>query len=98
MDSPRVAIFDVDGTLLRGDSLYIASRQSTSSLEWFVALLKCLPALISWQLHFLSTARFKEKVLEVFGVCAAINRAEAAGDPDWLLPAIRSQRLSLSSH
>ena len=90
MDSPRVAIFDVDGTLLRGDSLYIASRQSTSSLEWFVALLKCLPALISWQLRLVSTARFKEKVLDVFGICEAINRAEASGDPGGLLSALRS--------
>lgn len=90
MDSPRVAIFDVDGTLLRGDSLYIASRQSISSLGWFFALLRCLPALIGWQLRLVSTSRFKEKVLDVFGICAAINRAEAVGDPDWLLPEIRS--------
>ena len=90
MDSPRVAIFDVDGTLLRGDSLYIASRRSISSLEWFFALLTCLPPLISWQLRLLSTARFKEKVLDVFGICSAINRADAVGDPDWLLSAMRS--------
>ena len=38
----RVAVFDVDGTLLRGDCLWLAARRSKSLKGQLLAVLACL--------------------------------------------------------
>jgi len=86
----RVAVFDVDGTLLRGDCLWLAARRSRGLAGQLLAALACLPWLIGWQLRLVSTGRFKQQTIAAFGVCEAVNRAEAAGRADWLLGDLRA--------
>jgi HAD superfamily hydrolase (TIGR01490 family) len=81
---PRVAVFDVDGTLLAGDCLRIAARRSRGGFGLLAAALGLLPWLIAWQLRRISTGRFKERTLRAFRICEAVNQAEAAGQHDWL--------------
>jgi HAD superfamily hydrolase (TIGR01490 family) len=86
----RVAVFDVDGTLLRGDCLWLAARRSKGAVGQPLATLACLPWLIGWQLRLVSTGRFKQQTIAAFGVCEAVNLAEAAGRADWLLSQLRA--------
>jgi uncharacterized protein (TIRG00374 family) len=87
----RVAVFDVDGTLLRGDCLWLAARRSKSLAGQLLAALACLPWLIGWQLRLVSTGRFKQQTIAAFGVCEAVNRAEGMGRAGWLLGELQSQ-------
>jgi HAD superfamily phosphoserine phosphatase-like hydrolase len=87
---PRIAVFDVDGTLLRGDCLGLAMRRAHGAPGQLLAGLNCLPWLIGWQLRLISTGRFKQQAIAAFGVCEAVNRAKAAGRTDWLLGELQS--------
>lgn len=87
----RVAVFDVDGTLLRGDCLWLAARRSRSPLGQLFAALGCLPWLIAWQLKLVSTGKFKQEMISAFGICDAVNLAEAIGQAVWLLAELRAQ-------
>ena len=94
MKSPakqRIAVFDVDGTLLRGDCLWSAARRAKDPWSQVVAVLACLPWLIRWQFRLVTTAGFKQQVIDAFGICEAVNRAEAAGRADWLLDDLQAQ-------
>lgn len=85
-----VAVFDVDGTLLRGDCLWMAARRSRGPMGQLFSVLACLPWLILWQLRVVSTGRFKEQTIAAFGICAAVNRAQAQDlDETWLLPQLQ---------
>jgi HAD superfamily hydrolase (TIGR01490 family) len=83
-----IAVFDVDGTLLRGDSLLMAAKRSRSPLGVLSAALVSLPWLVAWQCRRISTGTFKEKTLALFHICERVNRAEASGDRNWLLPVL----------
>ncbi len=87
----RVAVFDVDDTLLACDCLWFAARRAKGPLSQFVAAFACLPWMISWQLRLVNTGRFKQKLIAVFGICDAVNAAEAAGQADWLLADLKAQ-------
>jgi len=90
-EGQRVAVFDVDGTLLHGYCLWLAARRSKAPVGQLLAALACLPWLIGWQLRLVSTGRFKQQTITAFGVCEAVNRAEIAGRTDWLLSELRTQ-------
>ena len=90
-EKQRIAVFDVDGTLLRGDCLWSAARQAKGPWSQVVAVLACLPWLIGWQLRLLTTGRFKQQVIAAFGICEAVNRAEVSGRADWLLDELQAQ-------
>jgi HAD superfamily hydrolase (TIGR01490 family) len=81
----RVAVFDVDGTLLDGDCLLLAARRSRPPIALLAAAVALVPALCAWKLGRLSTGQFKERTLRRFAICARVNQAEAAGQPQWLL-------------
>ena len=87
----RIAVFDVDDTLLAGDCLWFAARRAKGPWSQVVAAFACLPWLIGWQLRVVSTGRFKQKLIAAFGICEAVNRAEAAGRADWLLADLKAQ-------
>lgn len=89
--SDVVAVFDVDGTLLRGDCLWLAAHRALPPLGQIKAVLVCLPWWMGWQLRLLSTGRFKQQAIAAFGVCRAVNRAHAQGRSDWLLPELQNQ-------
>jgi HAD superfamily phosphoserine phosphatase-like hydrolase len=85
----RVAVFDVDGTLLRGDCLWLAARRSKGVTGQMLAGIEVLPWLFGWKLRLVSTGRFKQQIIAAFGICEAVNRANAAGHEDWLLGELR---------
>ena len=64
-----IAVFDVDGTLLRGDCLWLAARRAKSSWGQVVAVLACLPWLISWQLRLVTTGGFKQQEDPSLALC-----------------------------
>lgn len=83
----RLAVFDVDGMLLQGDSLWLAARHSTRPLDRLWAALRCLPWLIGWQLRWVSTARFKQRTIAAFRICEACDRdlGEDSRQERWLM-------------
>lgn len=87
-NTPVVAVFDVDGTLLRGDCMWIAARRCNGPGHLAGAVLRLMPALLAWRLGRLATGAFKEMALECFRICDAVNRQQAAGRNDWLLPVL----------
>ena len=86
----RVAVFDVDGTLLQGGCLWLAARRSKGAMGQVLAAVAVLPWLIGWQLRLVSTGGFKQQAVAALGVCEVVNRAEAAGRGDWLLDELRA--------
>ncbi|MFM7640670.1 MAG: HAD family hydrolase [Cyanobium sp.] len=84
-----IAVFDVDRTLLRGDCLHMAARRSRGPMGKFGAALSLLPSVVSWQLGRKSTDELKERTLALFRICEVVNREEAAGRCDWLLPELQ---------
>ncbi|QPN70355.1 flippase-like domain-containing protein [Synechococcus sp. CBW1108] len=87
----RIAVFDVDGTLLRGDCLWLAARRSRGLAGQLGAAVACLPWLIGWQLRLVSTGRLKQQVVGAFGLCQAVNLAQSQGRADWQLLELRAQ-------
>ncbi|MFM9089906.1 MAG: HAD-IB family phosphatase [Cyanobium sp.] len=86
---PRIAVFDVDGTLLHGDCLRMAALRSRGPLGLFLAGAGLLPWLLAWQGRRISTGEFKEKTLQLFHICDTVNLAEERGRGDWLLPVLQ---------
>jgi HAD superfamily hydrolase (TIGR01490 family) len=85
-----IAVFDVDGTLLRGDCLWMAARRSRAPWGLLSAGLALIPSLWAWRRRRISTGALKETTLALFHVCDRVNREEAAGHGQWLLPSLLS--------
>ncbi len=86
-----VAVFGVDGTLLRGDCLQMAARRSLPPLGQVKAVLVCVPWWVAWKLRLVRSGRFKQQAISACGVCRTVNRANAQGRSDWLLPVLQGQ-------
>ena len=80
-----IVIFDVDGTLLKGDSLLIAAKFSRSKLGFFVSSIKFIPLFFLWKIRIISTKKIKEKFIRIFKICEKFNYEEKNGRPKWLL-------------
>jgi HAD superfamily phosphoserine phosphatase-like hydrolase len=89
--SNRVAVFDVDGTLLRRDCLWLAVRRSRSPIAQAFAAVECVPHAIGWQLRMIGTGQFKQKVIAAFEICEAVNRSSPLGQERWLLHQLKEQ-------
>ena len=83
----RLAVFDVDGTLLDGDSLLLAARRSSRGFSQLLAWFFILPWCIGFYLKLISADNFKEAVLRVFGLCHVVNSANES----WLLVELRAR-------
>tara|TARA_Y100001968_G_C19395958_1_gene738332 strand:- start:251 stop:1825 length:1575 start_codon:yes stop_codon:yes gene_type:complete len=77
----RLAVFDVDGTLLDGDSLLISIRYSSRGLSPLLSCFCLLPWCLGFYLKLISADNFKEAVLRLFGLCRVVNSANES----WLL-------------
>ena len=86
-----VAVFDVDGTLLRGDCLWMAARRARSPVAQLLAAVICSPQVIGKQLRLISTGQLKQKVISAYGICEAVNHAAAVGQDPWLLNQLKKQ-------
>jgi HAD superfamily hydrolase (TIGR01490 family) len=63
---PVLAVFDLDGTLTRGDTLFAFLRFACGAPRFLLCLLLAVPALAAGALGLLARARAKEAVLCVF--------------------------------
>ena len=80
-----IAIFDVDGTLLKGDSLIIAAKYSRSKLGFFVSLIQFIPFFLLWKIRIISTKKTKEKFIKIFKICEKFNNENKNGRSKWFL-------------
>ena len=80
-----LVVFDVDGTLLKGDSLFLAARQSRSKIGFLIAIIKFIPFIIPWKLKIISDERIKEIFIRYFKICEKFNREEEKGNSYWFL-------------
>ena len=87
----RVAVFDVDGTLLRGDCLLLAAHRCLGPGGQLLAAVACLPWLIGWQLRLVSTDLLKQQTIAAFRICEAVNMTLSQGHADWLLPELLAE-------
>jgi len=64
-----LVVFDVDGTLLKGDSLFLAARHSRSIFEFIISSIIFSPYFISWKLRLISDENLKEEFIRCFKIC-----------------------------
>lgn len=60
MTDNTIAFFDFDGTLTRHDTLFTFARHSVGKKKLICALIKSLPAIISWKIGMMTNSRAKE--------------------------------------
>ncbi len=56
----KLAIFEFDGTLIKGDSFKMFARHSLGTWRYLISLMKSLPKLIKWKLGGCSASEAKE--------------------------------------
>jgi len=87
-----VAVFDVDGTLLRGDCLWIAGRCAGPWWQQLRAAVGLLPSWLAWQLRLIRIEQFKGRAIGALALCEAANAASLhGGEPAWLLSPLQRQ-------
>ena len=60
--TPTTAIFDFDGTILHGDSLFAFARIFLSRWRFLTGIAKAVPAIMAWKLGFSSSSKAKMKL------------------------------------
>ena len=80
-----IAVFDVDNTLLKGDSLYLAAIKSNSPIQLIWYSLNFIPYLIAWKLRFIKTEKVKEIFLKRFKICQKFNLEIINNNHNWFL-------------
>lgn len=86
-----LVVFDVDGTLIRGDSLFLAAISSQSLGGIIISLLYFLPSFILWRLKFISDESIKEKFIKYFKICEKFNREEYLDNKVWFLKILKKR-------
>ena len=89
----RIVVFDVDKTLIKKDSLILAAIKSKKGFSVITTWIYIFPWLILWQIKFISSVLMKVKFLEVFDICAQINKYGDNWITNDLLKALRNQAL-----
>ena len=80
-----IVVFDVDGTLLKGDSLILAARKSRSIIGFVISLISFIPLIIPWKLKLISDEKIKEEFVKSFKICEKFNEEEKKGNKNWFL-------------
>lgn len=80
-----LVVFDVDGTLLKGDSLFLAARHSRSIFEFIISSIIFSPYFIFWKLRLISDENLKEEFIRCFKICEKFNKEEKSGNKNWFL-------------
>tara|TARA_B100000886_G_C20426900_1_gene494624 strand:- start:7376 stop:8911 length:1536 start_codon:yes stop_codon:yes gene_type:complete len=70
----RIAVFDVDKTLIKKDSLILAAIKSKKGISGFISWISIIPWLVFWRIKIISSSLMKEKFLRAFNICAQINK------------------------
>ena len=63
---PHLAVFDIDGTLLKGDCLLIAAKHENEPIGLLLKCLKFLPVAVRGPLRLISTSSLKEEFIGLF--------------------------------
>ncbi len=84
MPENRVAVFDVDGTLIDGDCLLLAARHSNNGFVQIISWFRFLPWCLGFYLKLISADNLKEAFLRLFHLCRVVNCASE----NWLLGAL----------
>ena len=69
----KYAVFDIDGTLIKNDSLLIAAWFSNNKLQLIVNSIIFLPFYLFSKFGFISSKLLKEKFLKIFNICDLFN-------------------------
>lgn len=64
-DSPSVAFFDFDGTLLTADSFILFARYTVGRRRFLTALLLASPWIVLWKLGIITGGRAKERLFRL---------------------------------
>lgn len=65
---PTIAVFDFDGTLFKGDSLYHFSIFALGKRRFYTCLIKNIPNIAAWKLGLRSNSEAKQKLFQsLFG-------------------------------
>ncbi len=80
-----IVVFDVDGTLIKSDSLILAARQSRSIVGLVISLISFIPLIIPWKLKLISDEKIKEEFVKSFKICEKFNEEEKKGNKNWFL-------------
>ncbi len=67
------AVFDVDKTLIRKDSLIMSARYANNSLQLLFNFILLIPYAFLSRIGILSTKKFKEKFIKIFNICSLYN-------------------------
>ena len=70
---PTLAVFDVDNTFLKSDSLLLTMRISSTKIDFILNSLRCLPCFILWFLKIKNDESFKESIIRNFKLCEYVN-------------------------
>jgi HAD superfamily hydrolase (TIGR01490 family) len=62
----RIAFFDFDGTITRGDTMLELIRYQKGSLSYFLGFILNLPVLVAYKFKIISNSAAKERVLRYF--------------------------------
>ena len=80
-----IVVFDVDGTLLNSDSLFLAARKSRSFIGFVISTISFIPLIVPWKLKLISDEKIKEEFIKSFKICEKFNEEERKGNKNWFL-------------
>ena len=84
-----IAVFDVDRTLLEGDSLLLAAKKSNNLIELIWFCIKFIPYLFLWKIRLINRHKIKEIFIDKFQICKKYNLEMKNNNPDWLTTDLR---------
>ena len=77
----KIVVFDIDGTLIKTDTLLISLRKIKRDRQLLKNLFLFSFVFIFWKFKFISDKRCKEFFLKIFKICEYVNKFK----DDWLI-------------